>query len=247
MKYTDLLESAAIAVKNVPKYKTQFKETGAWQMRGLNLNSWEGCPATCKGNVYASDNQFTSFEHFPKMVGGSLIIDNNKADIHNLQGIGKIVAGASISNSNVHSLQGLNQLNDEMMFLNVKGNKLTSLVGGPSKVKAHFVCDQNPITSWEGAPKFVGSYVLISGTTMAGFGDHFHEIHGKLFIKDSMPTNLLSVFKIVGLKEIEIEGSIENSALVMEILNDNLPFGAKGATKAQMALMKAKLFNQAKV
>jgi hypothetical protein len=247
MKYTDLLESAAIAVKNIPQYKKQFKETGAWQMRGLNLNSWEGCPATCKGNIYASDNQFTSFDHFPKMVGGSLIVDGNKADIHNLQGIGKVTAGISISNSNLHSLVGLNELNDEMMFLNVKGNKLTSLVGGPSKVRAHYVCDKNPITSWEGAPKFVGNYVLISGTSMAGFGDHFHEIHGKLFINDALPTNMLSIFKIVGLKGVEIEDGIKDSKLVMDILNDNLPLGPKGATKAQMALMKAKLFNQAKV
>ena len=88
-------------------------------------------PEVWEKSFYCNDNQLTSIEGAPKIIGGSFICSYNK----------------------LTSLKGSPEKIKHSFYCN--NNELTSLKGGPKEVKYEYYCSNNQLTSLEGAPRMV--------------------------------------------------------------------------------------------
>lgn len=84
-------------------------------------------------------------------------------------------------------------------------SKITSFKGAPKKVNGTFIMSECNISSIEGLPKFIEKNCFITKNsikTLKNIHKEAHEIGGKLFIADSVESNILGVLKIKNLKEL---------------------------------------------
>ena len=118
-------------------------------------------------------------------------------------------------------------------------NKLTSLEGAPLHIGGNFWCTDNKLTSLEGAPKIVGGEFICSFnmlTSLEGIHNQIKKIGGS-FACENNPIKS----HILGLMMIEIGGKIEtnlgNGQDVDAILNRWKNQGRKGVMGAMKELM----------
>ncbi len=137
--------------------KRSFKDTiygdmsgrdykGTIDIRGLELNSWEGAPKTFWGEFYATGNNFKNFK-------GSPIFLN----------------GAHISMSGVKTLKSLDGLNCEgtVSDFNIAYSSVKNFKGAPDKVLGMFGGhDIDTLESVDGLSRYVGGRLLLHGSSI---------------------------------------------------------------------------------
>lgn len=121
-------------------------------------------------------------------------------------------------------------------------NKLTTFEGGPKVVGGDYVGSKNPVTSIEGLPSKIGGSLYLSDCTELTSLKGIHKIiksmgedgFGILSVVDSpVESNVLGVFLIKGLKEIEMDNKN-----VAKIINNQLS-GDRDIHIAQEELIEA--------
>ena len=105
---------------------------GSFYCHNNQLTTLEGAPQLVGGDFYCSNNQLTTLEGCPEEVGGDFKCFRNK--ITSLKGGPKSVGG----------------------YFYCGNNKLTTLEGAPKSIGNTFNCNDNQLTTLEGAPKSVG-------------------------------------------------------------------------------------------
>ena len=142
--------------------------TGDFDCSDNNLTSLEGAPQVVGGSFDCSWNNLTSLEGAPQEIGWSFYCHNNK--LTSLEGAPQVVGeNFRCYDNSLTSLEGAPQVVGNNFYCH--DNKLTSLEGAPRKVGGYFHCHSNNLTSLVGAPQVVGgdfdcSYNPISQKTL---------------------------------------------------------------------------------
>ena len=117
-------------------------------------------------------------------------------------------------------------------------NKLTSLEGAPSSVGGSFSCHNNELTSLEGSPASVGGYFVCHNNQLTSF-EGIHKILKSMngtFYADNNPlkSHVLGLLLVKGCKEVGLDNKV-----VEEVLNRYLPNtrGSKAVIEAQSELL----------
>lgn len=142
---------------------------------GYSINKMSEFPegvefGVIKGSFDVSDGDFSSFKGFPTRVEGNF----------------------SISGNNFSLLEGCTQdIGGSFSCRNQKGEQsLTSLKGGPKRIKGTYNCSDNSINSLEGGPEYVGESFNCADnnlTTLIGGPD---EVGGSYTCTDNELTTL---------------------------------------------------------
>jgi hypothetical protein len=130
------------------------------------------------GNFSCDNNELTSLEGSPQVVGGNFNCSFNQ--LETLKGGPKSVGGDFWCSD----------------------NQLTSLVGGPQLVGSHFWCYRNKLTSLKGSPKSVGGnfnfshnqLTSLEGSPQVVVGGIFNCNDNKLISLDGFPKSVDSGF-----------------------------------------------------
>ncbi len=127
---------------------------GSVRANYYNLVDFKGIRfGTVSGYFDCADNQLTSLEGAPQVVGQSFYCNNNK--LTSLDYAPQQVGGHFYCNTNgLTSLEGAPERVGGGFYCGE--NRLTSLQGAPERVDGNFECDHNELTSLDGAPQRVG-------------------------------------------------------------------------------------------
>ena len=119
----------------------------------LGLTDFKGIKlGTVEGNFYCNNNQLSSLEGAPQVLGMGFYCQNNQ--LNTLKGAPQKVGWFSGENNQLTTLEGAPQEVVGNFYCN--NNQLVSLEGAPQKVGKDFYCNNNQLTTLEGAPKEVG-------------------------------------------------------------------------------------------
>ena len=134
----DVDGNVSLRLKRLGRLPLKFnKVIGYFECSDNQLTSLEHCPSVVGGDFECSDNQLTSLKYCPSVVGGDFECPRN--ELTSLEHCPSIVGG----NFSCHS------------------NELTSLEHCPSEVGGNFICSDNDLTSLEHCPsKVVGNFVI---------------------------------------------------------------------------------------
>ena len=119
----------------------------------LGLTDFKGIKlGTVEGNFYCENNQLSSLEGAPQVLGMGFYCQNNQ--LNTLKGAPQKVGWFSCENNQLTTLEGAPHEVVENFYCN--NNQLVSLEGAPQKVGEDFYCNNNQLTTLEGAPQEVG-------------------------------------------------------------------------------------------
>jgi hypothetical protein len=112
---------------------------------------------------------------------------------------GKWHVKGSLNMSNI-KLTSLKDLNVEIVdgYFSCYNNKLTSLLGAPTKVGGYFVCSYNSLTSLEGAPKEVGGGFYCYKNSLTSLEGAPREVRGNFSCSTNQLTSLKGAPEKVG-------------------------------------------------
>ena len=142
---------------------------------GYSMNKMSEFPegvefGVIKGSFDVSSQEFSNFKGFPTKVGGDLTITGNRFS----------------------SLEGCTQdIGGSFSCRNQKGEQsLTSLKGGPKRIKGTYNCSDNSINSLEGGPEYVGETFDCSDNNLTTLIGGPEEVSGRY---DCMNNNLTTL------------------------------------------------------
>ena len=191
---------------NLKSFKGMPKE-GIKNLHANNcdIRSFEFCPSVINGDVYCPYNEnLTSLKGMPQMEVKDLIISN--CNLTSLEGAPKKIDGQfdCSSNKNLTSLKGMPQ--EGVIDIDFSNCNISSLEGAPKKIYGNVYADSNPIISLKNVHKII------------------EEINGKIFLPESIESNILGLLKIKNLKSINFKNLIfEGNFELSKIINKYLP------------------------
>ena len=143
---------------------------GDFNCFNLGLKDFKGVRfGSVSGDFNCFENQLTSLDGAPQMVGGDFSCYTN--DLTSLKGAPlRVRYDFFCSFNNLTSLKGLPEGFSVGGSFNCSNNDLTSLEGLPEgfSVGIIFCCSNNNLTSLEGAPQSIGGNIVCSGNPIFG-------------------------------------------------------------------------------
>jgi len=179
-------------------------------------------------------NKLTTFENFPKLVKGELSFTEN--EMTSFEGISEVMGDISANNNKITTFKGLPPLEVNRNLM-VRDNKLTSFEHCPKKILGAFSVSANHISSFEGAPEWIGSNAYFSNMdklkSLKDIHKHIKHIGGFINLNGTpIQSHILGVLLIDGLTRISADGDYDDKFIrAVHIINR---FLKKGGGKAGM-------------
>lgn len=153
-----------LSLKDIPDSIAIDECTGFYDVSSNRLTSLKNSPQ--KVDCFScAHNNLTSLIGGPKFVNDVYRCENNK--LTSLDGIATFIGNETrysktlVSSYNkITSLEGYGFENTRFFNFNFGHNNLVSLNGSPQIVESTYQCNNNPITSFIGAPKEIGRYFV---------------------------------------------------------------------------------------
>ena len=148
--------------------------------------------------------------------------DGKFYDLYDLPDGFVIKGDLDLSDKGLTKLPDLSKVIVEGSFL-CQNNQLTSLEGAPQKVGGDFDCGYNQLTSLQGAPQEVGGAFLCSNNQLTSLQGAPQKVGGNFRCKNNQLTSLQGISKEIGGKiEVDINISAQYSFNDGEIKLDDL-------------------------